>query len=161
MKLPIIAFETVGNEGWNWPEFLKYIKKVCIILPSYGRRISRHSLSLTGSHFLLNPSFSPRPRPWLIRPSTRRGTMPNSTQNSMEIPDRCVTLSSSQYNFLVKRGRYRALLTLVIPSYCRSKNRSLAGRVKSAFHSSTLWKSSACPGILMQYVQPTTIVQDE
>jgi hypothetical protein len=23
-----IAFEALGNEGWNWQEFLKYMKKV-------------------------------------------------------------------------------------------------------------------------------------
>lgn len=27
-----IAFETVGNEGWNWQEFLKYMKKVRLVL---------------------------------------------------------------------------------------------------------------------------------
>ena len=24
----LLAFETVGNEGWNWEELLKYMKKV-------------------------------------------------------------------------------------------------------------------------------------
>lgn len=28
-----VAYEFLGNEGWNWPEFLKYLKKVLLASP--------------------------------------------------------------------------------------------------------------------------------